>query len=70
MSVILLPVSDDMALGDSNKVAWYRHWITLAFSAIEVHLDASERINEERIAMMAELNANLNKPCARGERTR
>ncbi len=70
MSVTLLPVSDDMALDNSKKVAWYHHWITLAFSAIEIHLDATERINEERVAMMAELNANLNKPGARGERTR
>jgi|TARA_B110001469_G_scaffold122165_1_gene132481 maleylacetoacetate isomerase len=40
---------DDMALDNSKKMAWYHHWITLAFSAIEVHLDATEQINQANL---------------------
>ena len=39
----------DMALGNSEKIAWYHHWIKLAFSAIELHLGATEQINQANL---------------------
>lgn len=29
----------ELGLGDEQKLAWYRHWITLGFEAIEARLD-------------------------------
>jgi maleylacetoacetate isomerase len=29
----------ELGLGDEQKLAWYRHWITLGFGAIEARLD-------------------------------
>ena len=46
---VLSYLLDDMALGNAEKMAWYHHWIKLAFSAIELHLGATEPINQANL---------------------
>lgn len=43
---VLNYLMDDMAQSNSQKMAWYHHWIKLAFAAIEIHLGATEQINQ------------------------
>ena len=40
---------DNLAHIDHEKMAWYLHWMGLAFTAIEVFLKASKQLNQANL---------------------
>tara|TARA_B110000261_G_scaffold163239_1_gene208807 strand:+ start:1499 stop:2125 length:627 start_codon:yes stop_codon:yes gene_type:complete len=46
---VLRYLVDDMAHNETEKMAWYYHWIKLAFTSIEAYIDANAQNNQANL---------------------